>query len=78
MLTYWQGTSRQGIGTGELVILDQPYRAIRTIRIANGFRPDLHEFLITPRGTALFITYPIVAADLPQFGGPASAAASTR
>jgi hypothetical protein len=40
VLTYWQGTSRQGIGTGQL------------------------EFIITPQGTALFITYPIVAADL--------------
>jgi hypothetical protein len=69
VLTYWQGTSRQGIGTGRLVILDQTYKAIRTIRIANGFRPDLHEFIITPRGTALLITYPIVAADLTEFGG---------
>jgi hypothetical protein len=69
VLTYWQGTSRQGIGTGRLVILDQTYRPIRTIRIANGFRPDLHEFVITPRGTALFVTYPIVAADLTEFGG---------
>jgi hypothetical protein len=70
VLTYWQGTSRIGIGTGKLVILDQTYKPIREIRIANGFRPDLHEFLITPRGTALFITYPIVAADLREFGGP--------
>jgi hypothetical protein len=69
VLTYWQGTSRQGIGTGRLVILDQTYKPIRTIRIANGFRPDLHEFVITPRGTALFVTYPIVAADLSEFGG---------
>jgi hypothetical protein len=69
VLTFWQGTSRQGIGSGQLVIMDQSYRVIRRIRIANGFRPDLHEFMITPRGTALFITYPIVAADLRGFGG---------
>src|SRR4051794_34890002 len=69
VLTYWQGTSRQGIGTGRLVILDQTYKVIRTIRVANGFRPDLHEFIITPRGTALFVTYPVVAADLSEFGG---------
>jgi hypothetical protein len=68
VLTYWQGTSRQGIGTGKLVILDQTYKPIRTISIANGFRPDLHEFIITPRGTALFVSYPIVAADLSEFG----------
>ena len=44
VLTYWQGTSRQGIGVGEMVVLDQSYRVIRRIRTANGFRPDLHEF----------------------------------
>ena len=64
VLTYWQGTSRQGIGVGEMVVLDQAYRVIRRIRTANGFRPDLHEFLITPQGTAVLITYPVVRTDL--------------
>ena len=50
MLTYWQGTSRQGIGVGQMVIRDQSYRVIRRIRTPNGFRPDLHEFVITPAG----------------------------
>ena len=69
VLTYWQGTSRQGIGTGELVMLDQSYRVIRRIRTPNGFRPDLHEFLLTPQGRAVFITYPIVRTDLRPVGG---------
>ena len=64
VLTYWQGTSRQGIGTGQLVIRDQSYRVIRRIRTANGFPPDLHELELTPLGKALFISYPIVRADL--------------
>ena len=64
MLTYWRGTSRQGIGVGEMVILDQSYRVIRRIRTPNGFRPDLHEFVLTPRGKAVLITYPIVRANL--------------
>ena len=64
VLSYWQGTSRQGIGVGEIVVLDQSYRVIRRIRTANGFRPDLHEFLITPQNTGVLITYPIVRADL--------------
>ena len=38
MLTYWRGTSRQGIGTGEMVMLDQSYRVIHRIRTANGLR----------------------------------------
>jgi hypothetical protein len=69
VLTYWEGTSRVGIGTGQLVILDQTYKPIRRIRLANGFRPDLHEFIITPQGTALFITYPLVASDLRRVHG---------
>ena len=64
VLTYWRGTSRQGIGVGEMLILDQSYRVIHRIRTPNGFRPDLHELVLTPRGTAVLITYPIVRADL--------------
>jgi hypothetical protein len=70
VLTYWRGTSRQGIGTGEMVIRDQSYRVIRRIRTANGFRPDLHEFVLTPQGTAVIITYPIVRQDLRPVKGP--------
>ncbi len=70
VLTYWRGTSRQGIGTGEMVMLDQSYRVIRRIRTANGFRPDLHEFRITPDDKALIITYPIVRQNLKAVKGP--------
>jgi hypothetical protein len=69
VLTYWRGTSRQGIGVGEMVVLDQSYRVIRRIRTANGFRPDLHEFKITPQGTAILITYPVVRTDLRKVKG---------
>ena len=64
VLTYWQGTSRQGIGVGQMVIRDQSYRVIRRIRTPNGFKPDLHEFVITPEGKAVIITYPVVRANL--------------
>ena len=70
VLTYWRGTSRQGIGTGEMVMLDQSYRVIHRIRTANGFRPDLHEFRITPDDKALIITYPIVRQNLKPVKGP--------
>jgi hypothetical protein len=68
VLTYWQGTSRIGIGTGELIMLDQSYRVLHRIRTANGFKPDLHEFVVTPDGKALLITYPIVRANLKSVG----------
>jgi hypothetical protein len=70
VLTFWRGTSRQGIGVGEMVVLDQSYRVIRRIRTANGFRPDLHEFKLTPQGTAIIVTYPVVRTDLRRVKGP--------
>jgi hypothetical protein len=51
-----------------MVIVDQSYRTIERIRTPNGFKPDLHEFLITPRDTAVLITYPLVRADLSKYG----------
>ena len=39
VLTYWRGTSRQGIGTGEMVMLDQSYRVIRRIRTRQRLPP---------------------------------------
>lgn len=70
VLTYWRGTSRQGIGVGEIVVMDQTYRTIRRIRTPNGFRPDLHEFVITPQDTGILITYPSVRTNLRPVGGP--------
>jgi hypothetical protein len=64
VLTYWRGTSRQGIGTGEMVMLDQSYHVIRRIRAPNGLKPDLHEFKITPDDKAVIVSYPIVRQNL--------------
>ncbi len=53
MLTWWQGTSsRSGFGQGEEVIYNTSYRQIGRIRAGNGYHADLHEFHITPQGTA--------------------------
>ena len=71
VLTYWEGTSRQGIGYGRLVIRDERYRVIKRLQTPNGYRADLHEFLITPQNTALVIAYPAVRANLSAFGGAA-------
>jgi hypothetical protein len=68
VLTYWRGTSRQGIGTGELVIRDQAYRVIRRIRSVNGLPPDLHEFKIVG-DKAILISYPIVRQNLKAVKG---------
>jgi hypothetical protein len=69
VLTYWEGTSRQGIGYGRLVIRDDRYRVIKRLQTPNGYRADLHEFLITPNNTALVIAYPAVRANLKALKG---------
>ena len=50
VLTWWQGCNDGG-GVDE--IYNSRYRKIATVRAANGLRADLHEFKITPQGTAL-------------------------
>src|SRR5829696_9659772 len=70
VLTWWEGTSTVGVGAGEGVMLDTSYREVMRIRAGNGYRADLHEMLVTPRGTALLIAYPYVHADLRAVGGP--------
>jgi hypothetical protein len=40
------------------------------VQAGNGLRGDLHEFLLTSRGTALFTSYVITTADLRSVGGP--------
>jgi Arylsulfotransferase (ASST) len=57
VLTWWQGHTAAGIGIGEDVIYDTSYRPLATLHGANGLKPDLHEFQITPRGTALITAF---------------------
>jgi Arylsulfotransferase (ASST) len=60
VLTWWQGYVTGGVGVGEDVINDSSYRQIATVRAANGMSADLHEFEITPQGTALITAaYPV-------------------
>jgi hypothetical protein len=70
VLTWWQGTvSHSGTGSGEDMIVDHSYRTIAVVRGANGLKPDLHEFKITRRGTALITAYRQVTRDLTPYGG---------
>jgi hypothetical protein len=56
VLTWWEGRSDNGIGSGRYVIYNASYRRIAVFNAGNGFSGDEHEFTITPRNTAL-ITY---------------------
>ena len=71
VLTWWEGTvSSAGVGHGEYVLLDGAYRELRRVKAGHGYQGDLHEFLITPAGTALLTAYQPVPADLSALGGP--------
>jgi hypothetical protein len=53
VLGWWQGRILQlGFGEGEDVLYDTSYRPVAAVRAGNGYRTDLHEFRLTPQGTA--------------------------
>jgi Arylsulfotransferase (ASST) len=70
VLTWWQGKVTGGHGLGEYVLMDTSYREVKRVGGGHGLQGDLHEFLITPTGTALFTVYHPVPADLLAVGGP--------
>jgi hypothetical protein len=71
VLTWWEGTiDKAGVGTGSYVVYDTSYRLIARVHAGLGFAGDLHEFQLTPRGTAYVTAYNEVPADLSSVGGP--------
>jgi Arylsulfotransferase (ASST) len=75
VLSWWQdpldagGSRRAGI-----VIDDASYNQIAIVRAGNGYQADLHEFQITPQGTALITVYDGIECNLAGVGGPANGA----
>jgi Arylsulfotransferase (ASST) len=71
VLTWWQGhIPPQGFGEGEEIIDNSSYQRIATVHAGNGFKADLHEFEITPRGTAILTVFEPVECNLSSVGGP--------
>jgi len=71
VLTWWQGNiTKHGFGLGEDVIADDTYTDIAHVHAGNGLQADLHEFLLTPQGTALITAYEPIFCDLTSVGGP--------
>jgi hypothetical protein len=70
VLTWWEGGITGGYGKGEYVIADAAYRTVQRVRAGNGHQGDLHEFRLTPQGTALLTIYEPLPFDLTPFGGP--------
>jgi hypothetical protein len=81
VLTFWQGTvatpptypnapASASEADSCYYILDENYQVLKTVKAQNGYTTDLHEFLITPENTALFVSTKLVPMDLTLYGGP--------
>ncbi|MGA8363463.1 MAG: arylsulfotransferase family protein [Solirubrobacteraceae bacterium] len=71
VLTWWQGyIPPQGFGEGEEMIYSNSYQQIGRVHAGNGYKADLHDFHITPQGTALLSVFDPIACNLSAVGGP--------
>jgi hypothetical protein len=72
VLTWWEGKADRGLGRGVHVVVDSTYREIARLPAGGGRQSDLHEFKLTPRGTALVTSYEVRTVNLSSVGGPSS------
>lgn len=64
-LTFWLGDDRvRGHGSGSYYMLNASYDIVHRVDAVNGLSADLHEFLITPEGTALLTAYETIEKDI--------------
>jgi hypothetical protein len=77
VLTWWQGRILAlGFGQGEDEIYDDSYEPIATVVAGNGYHADLHQFLLTPSGTAWIDAVDPVEVDTSRAGGAADGVVS--
>ena len=70
VLTWWQGRIiKLGFGQGEDEIYNSSYKPIAHVLAGNGYRADLHQFTLTPSGTAWIDAYDPVDMNLSSVGG---------
>jgi hypothetical protein len=75
VLTWWQGyIPPQGFGEGEEIIDNSFYQQIGSVKAGNGEQADLHDFHITPQGTALLTVFDPIDCNLSSVGGPSGGA----
>lgn len=70
VLTWFQGIVVHGHGEGHYVLYDSRYHPVARVSAQNGYQGDLHDFVLTERGTALFTCYGQASTDLSTVGGP--------
>jgi len=69
VLTWYEGPVVSGHGQGHYEIADGSYSQVAVVEAGNGYKGDLHEFFLTPQGTAFFTCYGTGYADLSSVGG---------
>jgi hypothetical protein len=69
VLTWYEGPVVSGHGQGHYEIVDGSYSQVAVVEAGNGYKGDLHEFFLTPQGTAFFTCYGTSYADLSSLGG---------
>ena len=69
VITWWEGRFAVGWGYGAYTVLDSSYREVAKISLKNGLQADLHDMVLTDRGTALLMAYDRVRRDLRFVGG---------
>jgi Arylsulfotransferase (ASST) len=57
VMTWFQGAVVSAHGQGHYEIYDENYHQVAQVHAGNGYQGDLHEFVLTPQGTALFTAY---------------------
>jgi hypothetical protein len=72
VLTWYEGQVLGPYG-GTFVLVDTSYREVMRVRAGNGYHADLHEILLTSRGTALITIYNQLQSDLSAVGGSPAA-----
>jgi len=72
VLTWWEGRTARGLGDGTHFIMDDAYRIVARVPAGAGRPSDLHEFVLTDRGTALVTAWETRTMDLRRVGGEAN------
>lgn len=72
-LTWWQGhvDNELGVGFGTDEIYSDTYTPLASVSAGNGYQADLHEFQLTPQGSAFITAYTLVDVNLSSLGGSA-------
>jgi hypothetical protein len=71
VLTWWQGPNADNGKDGFDVIMNSSYQTVATVHaVGTGYSADLHDFQITPQGTAFINSVVAAKANLSSVGGP--------